>query len=170
MNSRLVCAATFCLVATGLHAQGQGAGSPRPSPQPMQSQSTQHDTPALQTQQQAQEANALRYQLMRKRIEGNANLRWDANVGKKRPKGVWSISEARANLAREWQRLGIPADQATVIASAYRARASGHLSLDGVSDQDFATILQEALKSKDYARANQLLIDYERHNSQLASN
>lgn len=166
ISSRFVCTAVLCLVTTGLYAQGQGAGNPSP-PLPMQQQSNNHDA-SLGVTRHTRETDARRSDT-RKKDDWNPNLGWDATVGRKASKKVWSISEARENLAKEWQRLGIPAEQATVIAAAYDARPARHHSLHGESKQEIAAKLQGALKSKDYRLANQLLIDYQHDNLQYGA-
>jgi hypothetical protein len=80
-------------------------------------------------------------------------------------KGMISLAAARKSLAAEWQKLGLSPEQATAVASTYRADTSAmlnHPSLERRSDKEVSAMIQQALASKNYRMANQLLIDYER--------
>lgn len=80
-------------------------------------------------------------------------------------KGMISLKAARESLAAEWQKLGLSPEQATAVASTYRADSSAmlsHPSLERRSDKEVSAMIQQALASKNYRMANQLLIDYER--------
>lgn len=80
-------------------------------------------------------------------------------------KGMISLKDARKSLAAEWQKLGLSPEQATAVASTYRADSSAmlsHPSLERRSDKEVSAMIQQALASKNYRMANQLLIDYER--------
>lgn len=87
-------------------------------------------------------------------------------------KGMISLADARKSLAAEWQKLGLSPEQATAVASTYRADSSAlltHPSLARMSDKEVSAMIQQALASKNYRMANQLLIDFERQKMHAAS-
>ncbi|MCP1373302.1 hypothetical protein [Dyella lutea] len=79
--------------------------------------------------------------------------------------GMISLATARKSLAKEWEKLGLSPEMATTVANTYRADSSSLLShppLEGRSDKEVSGMIQQALVSKNYRMANQLLIDFER--------
>lgn len=147
--SRLVCTALLCAMATGAYAQGQDAHNPS-----QQRQNDHRDTAFRPTPQQVRDRNALDVDLNKRRLEARPiSNAWF------RPQSVLTV---RDELAKEWQRLGVPADQAAAIAAAYSGRPVKHEALDGKGAEAIADMLQGALAANDYGLANQLLIDYER--------
>lgn len=85
-------------------------------------------------------------------------------------KGMVSLPQARKSLAEEWQKLGLSPEQAKTVAAAFRADTTGmvsHPSLKDRGPKEVSAMIQEALVSKHYRLANQLLIDYERQTLNL---
>lgn len=79
--------------------------------------------------------------------------------------GMITLTTARKSLAQEWQKLGLSPEMATTVANTYRADSSrllSHPSLKGLSNEQISGMIQQALASKNYRMANQLLIDFER--------
>lgn len=83
-----------------------------------------------------------------------------------------NVTKLRAKLAGAWQALGLPAQQAKLIADAYDpelATQMHHTSVRGKSDQEVAHMMQAALTDKHYLAANQLMIDYQREKLRLGA-
>jgi hypothetical protein len=84
-----------------------------------------------------------------------------------------NLTKLRAKLAEAWQTLGMPPQAAQAVANAYKpnlAQNAHHASLRGKSGQEVASMLQSALAKKDYALADQTLIEYERIEAKLGAN
>ena len=150
--SRYLCLAFFSLAAISLNANGQGAGNPSPAPFSMGQD--YGDGGGLSQQ----EAHAFA-------ARGDERRQSDRTASDLWAKRLRSLPLAREWLALEWQHLGVPADQATVVASAYQGDQPGRssLPLKGKSDQEIASMLQGALRAKNYGLADRLLIEYERY-------
>lgn len=154
-----ICAVAFCLAAVaGFPSEGLGAPGPSPlgSPGPQQNKTKEPDT-ALRHGLKRNDLTRLRYR--------DTSGDWDRRLNEMLNNGAASLPEMRAKLAEEWQRLGVPAEQAKIIASTYRGadrRMTHTQSLQGKSAAEVAAMMQSALATKDYRQANQLLIDYER--------
>lgn len=151
-------AVVFCLAAFGLSAEGMAAGGPSPtgSPGPQQNKGKEPST-TLRRGLNRKDLTRMQYR--------DKSSDWDSRAVELLSNGAASLPEMRAKLAEEWQRLGIPAEQAKMIASTYRGadrRMTHTQSLEGKSATDVAGMMQAALASKDYRQANLLLIDYER--------
>ena len=86
---------------------------------------------------------------------------------------VANLTKLRAKLAEAWQTLGMSPQAAQAVANAYQpnlAQNSHHASLRGRSGQEIASMLQSALAKKDYALADQMLIEYEQIEAKLGAN
>ena len=95
----------------------------------------------------------------------STELRSDSAENNRLSRNMISVPEARARLAKEWQKLGLSAEAAKEVASAYSPDSSSqlrHPSFKGRSDAEISGMIQKALAAKRYRMANQLLIDYER--------
>lgn len=82
------------------------------------------------------------------------------------------LTKLRAKLTQSWQGMGMSPQAAQQVANAYdpeQAANSHHTSLRGKSDQEVATLLQQALAAKQYLKADQLLIDYQREKLRLGA-
>ncbi|MBP1474525.1 hypothetical protein J7I44_09435 [Frateuria sp. MAH-13] len=150
----------FCLLTAGLHAEGLGSPDPTGSPGPQQSRGDASSSSRRGLNRN--DLNSMRYR--------DATGKWSSRTTELSNQGVASVPKMREQLAKEWQSLGIPAEQATIIASAYRG-SDGRLTdtglLKGKSASEAAAMMQSALASKDYRQANQLLIEYERNKLNL---
>jgi hypothetical protein len=84
-----------------------------------------------------------------------------------------NLTKLRDKLAEAWQTLGMSPQAAQAVANAYQpnlAQNSHHASLRGKSGQEIASMLQSALAKKDYALADQMLIEYEQIEAKLGAN
>lgn len=150
----------FGLLATGLHAGGLGSPDPTGSPGPQQSNGDASSS--MRHGLNRNDLTSMRYR--------DATGKWSSRTTDLSNQGVASVPKMREQLAKEWQNLGVPAEQAKIIASAYRG-SDGRLAqtglLKGKSASEAAVMMQSALASKDYRQANQLLIEYERNKLNL---
>lgn len=74
-----------------------------------------------------------------------------------------TLARLRKELAKTWQNLGLSPEAATTVASVYTPHVSPKsrgASLNDATDQQFASLIQSALASKDYQQADQTLIDF----------
>jgi hypothetical protein len=74
-----------------------------------------------------------------------------------------NLIRLRRKLAETWQTLGLPPSTAKTVAWAYRPRLSPNsqrTSLRERTDEQFATLIQSSLASKNYQLADQTLIDF----------
>lgn len=80
-----------------------------------------------------------------------------------------NLAKLRTKLAEAWQGMGMSPQGAQVVANAYNPnRATGYRQpLRGKSDQEVADMMRAALAAKDYQKADQLLIDYQRERLKL---
>ncbi|WP_017463527.1 hypothetical protein [Dyella ginsengisoli] len=79
--------------------------------------------------------------------------------------GMVTLADARKSLFEDWQKLGLSAAQAKVVADAYVGDTDGmvtHPPLEGRNDEQISAMIRRALSANRYRDANQLLIDYER--------
>ncbi|MEI7037843.1 hypothetical protein [Fulvimonas yonginensis] len=81
-----------------------------------------------------------------------------------------NLTRLRARLAEAWQSMGMSPQGAQVVANAYDPdRSNGYRQpLHGKSDQEVADMMRAALAAKDYQKADQLLIDYQREKLRLS--
>ncbi len=96
--------------------------------------------------------------------EAAANA-WDRNYDQRSIKAMADLPKVRAHLTQVWLHFGMTAKDAEMIASAYRvsdADLNRAASLSGKSDEQIASMLQSALKNKNYALADQLMLNYEK--------
>ncbi len=94
-----------------------------------------------------------------------AGSEWDRSNDQRLNKAMADLPKVRAHLTQVWQHFGMSAKNAEIVASAYRVRDADldrASSLSGKSDQEIASMLQSALGAKNYALADQLMINYER--------
>ncbi|MGN6281339.1 hypothetical protein [Frateuria sp.] len=153
-----ICVVALCLATVGFQSEGLGEPGPSPtgSPYPQQSSHKEPDT-ALRHGLKRNDLTTLRYR--------DTTGKWNNRTTELWNDGITTLPELREKLAEEWQRLGVPAEQAKVIAAAFRGsdrRMVRNEPLKGKSAEDVAAMMQSALASKDYRQANLLLIDYER--------
>lgn len=75
------------------------------------------------------------------------------------------LTALRAQLAAGWQAMGMPKESAEQVAAAYPPNGrepTHHVSVLGKSDAEVATMLQSALAEKDFNRANETLLAFQR--------
>jgi hypothetical protein len=142
-RGNVVCLALLALAAAGTSQAQQ------------QNQQSSQSSRDAQMQQAAQAYS-------RSEAAGNA---WDRSYDQRSNKAMADLPKIRAHLTQVWQHFGMSAKDAEMVASAYRVNAinlnRGSL-LTGKGDQEAASMLQSALKDKNYALADELMIDYER--------
>jgi hypothetical protein len=139
-RGKVVCLALLALAAAGTSLAQQ------------QSNQSAHE---MQMQREAQAYS---------RSEAAGNV-WDRGYDQRSIKAMTDLPKVRAHLTEVWQRFGMSAKDAGMVASAYQvgdANLDRASSLSGKSDDQIASMLQFALKSKDYTLADQLMINYER--------
>ncbi|HEV2679469.1 MAG TPA: hypothetical protein VGV14_03135 [Rhodanobacter sp.] len=143
LRGKVVCLALLALAAAGT-SQAQ--------------QQNQQSSEASRDAQMQQAAQAY----SRSEAAGNA---WGRGYDQRSVKAMADLPKVRAHLTQVWQHFGMSAKDAEMVASAYRVNAinlnRGSL-LTGKGDQEAAAMLQSALKDKNYALADELMIDYER--------
>lgn len=147
LRGKVVCLALLALTATGT-SQAQ--------------QQQNEDTHEAQMQQAAQGYS---------RSEANGNA-WDRGYDQRSVKAMADLPKVRAHLTEVWQHFGLSAKDAEMVASAYRVSDAGldrASSLTGKSEDQIASMLQSALSTKNYALADQLMINYEKRRMVAAS-
>jgi len=90
---------------------------------------------------------------------------WDHRYDQRATKAMVNLPKVRAHLTEVWQHFGMSAKDAEMVASAYRvsdAKPDQAPSLSGKSDPQIASMLQSALAAKNYALADDLMLNYER--------
>jgi len=114
---------------------------------------------------QQQEALSQMYQ-----ESASANQGWETNYDRQNRNQIKDLSKIRQRLADAWQHFGMKPDAAKAVASTYvfdQPNLADPPSIKGKSDQEVASMMQTALSQKQYLRANQLLIQYERRRLHL---
>lgn len=139
-RGRVVCLALLALTAanTSLAQQQQN-----------------EDTHEAQMQQAAQGYS-------RSEAAGNA---WERGYDQRSVKAMADLPKVRAHLTQVWQHFGMSAKGAEMVASGYRvsdADLNRAASLSGKSEDQIASMLQSALSTKNYALADQLMLNYEK--------
>lgn len=84
-----------------------------------------------------------------------------------------SLTKLRRELAKTWQSLGLSPPAARTVAWAYRPHLSPNsprVSLQGKTNEQFATLIQSSLASKNYQLANETLIDFVTKKMKLGMN
>lgn len=143
LRGKVVCLALLALAAASTSLAQQ---------QNQESNQSAHDA---QMQQAAQ--THMRYDA--------AENAWDRGYDQRSVKAMADLPKVRAHLTKVWQHFGMSAKDAEMIASGYRvsdADLNRVSSLSGKSDEQIASMLQSALAAKNYALADQLMINYER--------
>jgi hypothetical protein len=94
---------------------------------------------------------------------------WQDSIDRDNRRMIQDLPKIREHLAETWQKFGLKPDAAKAIASTYviQRKASAPTSIKGKTDGEVATMMQQALTSKQYLLANQLLIQYERRRLHL---
>ena len=80
------------------------------------------------------------------------------------------LSKLRAHLAEAWQSMGMSPQGARLVADAYDPRLITEIhrsSIRGKSNQEIAQMMQDALKDKQYLKADQLLLDFQQRQLEL---
>ncbi|TPG11008.1 hypothetical protein EAH75_08555 [Rhodanobacter glycinis] len=118
-------------------------------------QQQNEDTHEAQMQQAAQGYS-------RSEAAGNA---WERGYDQRSVKAMADLPKVRAHLTQVWQHFGMSAKGAEMVASGYRvsdADLNRAASLSGKSEDQIASMLQSALSTKNYALADQLMLNYEK--------
>lgn len=96
---------------------------------------------------------------------------WEHSYDRLSRKRITELPKIRQHLAEAWQHFGMKPDAAKVVADAYvveQPNLAAPPSIKGRTDAEVASMMQDALTKKQYLRADQLLIQYERHRLHLA--
>lgn len=110
------------------------------------------------------------------KVQSLSQLQQSAQIGREataytvdryvqRPTNETDLPKVRAHLTEVWQQLGMSAEDARMVASAYTIRATNvgqARLLAQKSDEGISSLIQSALVDKKYAWADQLMISYER--------
>lgn len=99
-----------------------------------------------------------------------ADQGWETNYDRQNRDRIEDLPKIRQHLADAWRHFGMKPDAAKAVASTYvfdQPNLADPPSIKGKSDQEVASMMQAALSAKQYLRANQLLIQYERRRLHL---
>ncbi len=100
----------------------------------------------------------------------SADRSWETNYDRQNRARIEDLPKIRGHLADAWRHFGMAPDAAKAVASTYvfdQPNLADPPSIEGKSDREVASMMQAALNGKQYLRANQLLIQYERRRLHL---